>query len=446
MDKLMPPLVPELRRKVSDWRTSGCIGATDTSRSLLRWWFETSHLMDQHNGPATTFEYFFAQREALETIIWLVDVRGYQDKLDLMRFDSSGAVSAEMFDESWRRLVVKMAMGSGKTKVLSLALAWSFFHKTYEDESSLARNFLVIAPNIIVLDRIYRDFQGLRIFFADPVIPDNGFDGRNWRDDFQLTLHKQDDVRGTRKTGNIFLTNIHRVYSGDVVPPSADDDDTMDYFLGRRPTGATTDSQVDLGTIVREIEDLLVMNDEAHHIHDSSLAWFQSIQDVHIRLLQKDQTLSMVRRLRDVRPFVVKNQGCVVSKKSVFNKTIGDSGLELEFASFLEDCPDVVSYGKNYLAVQIKLDYVNAAGDMAQYIPDFFVKLNDGTVVVVEAKGREELDLPEKMARLRSWCDDINAIANSQRFGFAYVDESGFERYRPKSFAELQRTFTAYQA
>ena len=62
----------------------------------------------------------------------------------------------------------------------------------------LARNFLVIAPNIIVLDRIYKDFQGLRIFFDDPVLPDNGFDGRNWRDDFQLTLHVQDEVRITQ--------------------------------------------------------------------------------------------------------------------------------------------------------------------------------------------------------------------------------------------------------
>jgi type III restriction enzyme len=135
------------------------------------------------------FQYFFAQREALETIVYLVDVVGMQDKFDLMRFDSSGAVSASMFDETWRRFVVKMATGSGKTKVLSLALAWSFYHKLYEADSSLSRNFLVIAPNIIVLDRIYKDFQGLRIFFADPVIPDNGFDGHNWRDDFQLTLH-----------------------------------------------------------------------------------------------------------------------------------------------------------------------------------------------------------------------------------------------------------------
>ena len=70
-----------------------------------------------------------------------------------------------------------------------------------------------------------------------PVVPDNGFDGRNWRDDFQLNLHVQDEVRVTVPTGNIFLTNIHRVYAGNDVPPSADDDNTMDYFLGKRPTG-----------------------------------------------------------------------------------------------------------------------------------------------------------------------------------------------------------------
>jgi type III restriction enzyme len=211
-----------------------------------------------------------------------------------MRFDSSGLVSGGMFDETWRRFVVKMATGSGKTKVLSLALAWSFFHKTYEPGSELSRNFLVIAPNIIVLDRIRKDFDGLRIFLKDdPVLPENGVDGRNWRDDFQLTLHIQDNVRVTQKTGNIFLTNIHRVYSGDDVPPSADDDDTMDYFLGPRPTGATTDSKVDLGIIVRDIDELMVLNDEAHHIHDPKMAWFKSIQDIHNKLLQKDGALAL---------------------------------------------------------------------------------------------------------------------------------------------------------
>ena len=210
-----------------------------------------------------------------------------------MRFDSSGSVSASMFDEGWRRFVVKMATGSGKTKVMSLAVAWSFFHKLYEPDSDLSRNFLVIAPNIIVLDRIYRDFSGLRVFFADPVLPDNGFDGRNWQNDFQLTLHLQDDVRVSRPVGNIFLTNIHRVYSGDEIPPSFDDDNTMDYFLGKRPTGGTTDSKVDLGMIVRDIDELMVLNDEAHHIHDQRLAWFKSIEDIHNRILQKGSELSL---------------------------------------------------------------------------------------------------------------------------------------------------------
>ncbi len=268
MDKLMPPLVAQLRRKVKELRDSGYVGATDTSRSLLNWWFNTPHLLPQADGTMAEFQYYFAQREAMETIVYLYDVVGVKDKFDLMRFDSSGAVSASMFDESWRRFVIKMATGSGKTKVMSLALAWSYFHRLYEPDSALSRNFLVIAPNIIVLDRVYHDFQGLRIFFQDPVLPDNGFDGRNWRDDFQLTLHMQDEVRVTHPTGNIFLTNIHRVYSGDDIPPSPDDDNTMDYFLGKRPTGATTDSKVDLGMIVRDIDELMVLNDEAHHIHD----------------------------------------------------------------------------------------------------------------------------------------------------------------------------------
>lgn len=44
MDKLMPPLVSQLRRKVKEWRDSGYVGATDTSKSLLNWWFNTPHL------------------------------------------------------------------------------------------------------------------------------------------------------------------------------------------------------------------------------------------------------------------------------------------------------------------------------------------------------------------------------------------------------------------
>ncbi len=292
-EKLLPPLVAELRRKVKTWRDSGYEGACDTSVALLNWWFKTKHLLPNFNGDMTTFEYYFAQREAVETIIYLYDAAKVQDKYDMMRFDSSGIVSAGMFPETWKRFVIKMATGTGKTKVLSLVLAWCFFHKLYEEDSTLARNFLLIAPNIIVLDRLRTDFDGLKIFYHDPVLPDNGYEGQNWRDDFQLSLHIQDDVNVIRKTGNVFLTNIHRVYESNNKAPSFDDDDTMDYFLGKKPVGATTDSKVDLSDIVRDIDELVVLNDEAHHIHDDRLAWFKSIQDIHHHLLQKDGMLSL---------------------------------------------------------------------------------------------------------------------------------------------------------
>jgi type III restriction enzyme len=861
-DQLMPPLVAMLRKEVKEWRDGDYDGATETSRSLLRWWFREQHLSrGTYTGELMQeFKYFFAQRESIETLIYLIDVIGVKDKFDLMRFDSSGAVSASLFKEDWRRFVIKMATGAGKTKVLSLALAWSFFHKTYEADSQLARNFLVIAPNIIVLDRIYKDFKGLDIFHADPVLPDNGYDGWNWKDDFQLTLHVQDDVRVVRKTGNIFLTNIHRVYAGNESLPSADDEDTMDYFLGPRPTGGTTESKVDLGMIVRDIDELAVLNDEAHHIHDERMAWFQSIADIHHKLLQKGASLALqvdvtatprhnngaifvqtvadyplveaisqnvvkhpvlpdaasrgklqerqsvkytekyadylhlgvlewrkafaehekvgkkailfvmtddtkncddvaahleatypdlegkvlvihtknngeiseaasgknkeelelVRKqaneidaygnpyraivsvlmlkegwdvrnvttivglraysaksnilpeqtlgrglrkmypgrveeyvsvvgtdafmefvegiqaegvelerkamgegtgakaplvvevdqdnpkknldeldieipvmtarvyrefkdlhqldpaqvehqpqplvqfdeeqqreivfkfvatgdvshttvldtasgtdpssvigyfartimkelrmfsgydvlypkvkafvrdhlfgqavdlddantlrnlsevpvtktvidgfkqainaltiqdkgnaeirdrikLRNTRPFTTSQQAFVVPKKSVFSRIIGDRGLELDFAAFLDGCDDIVSFGKNYLGVNFKLDYVNAEGNISNYIPDFFVKVNDREIYIVETKGQEELDLPLKMGRLKQWCEDVNAAQGDVRYGFVYVDQESYEKYRPKSFADVVKAFREYQ-
>lgn len=268
-EKLLPPLVAHIRDEVAAWRDSGYAGTSATSLALLKWWFETDHLLEQADGTHQQFRYYFAQREAVETVIWLYDVRGVRDKFDLLRFDASGAVSANMFDEQWPRFVVKMATGAGKTKVLSLLMAWSYFHKLYESGSELSRNFLLIAPNIIVLDRLRADFDGLRIFFNDPVLPANGHAGQNWHDDFQVALHIQDDVRIVRPTGNIFLTNIHRVYLGEVREPSLEDDDLTDYFLspfGDRPVGKTTDSNTDLGEIVREVDELAVFNDEAHHM------------------------------------------------------------------------------------------------------------------------------------------------------------------------------------
>ena len=103
------------------------------------------------------------------------------------------------------------------------------------------------------------------------------FRSQNWKDDFQIKLHLQDNVGTISKTGNIFLTNIHRVYEGDINEASFEDEDTSDYFMGNKVVGKTNDSKVDLGEIVRDVDELMIINDEAHHIHDPKMAWFKSI-------------------------------------------------------------------------------------------------------------------------------------------------------------------------
>lgn len=297
--RLLAPLVYKVRQGVHDWRRGGYAGASATTRALLNHWFNTDHVIPATGGDGRTimqpFRYYFAQREAVESAIWLYEVAHARDPYALIKYDGSGRVSKAMFEQSgggdWCRYVMKLATGAGKTKVISLLMAWCYFHKAYEADSELSRNFLLIAPNIIVLDRLRKDFDGFRIFRADPVLPDNGYEGHDWDNDFQPTLHVQDEIKAVSETGNLFLSNIHRVYEGGS-EPSLDDENMLDYFAGKRPTGKTNESRVDLSRVVREVPDLVIFNDEAHHIHDEKLAWAKNIKDICYGLRQKGSDLS----------------------------------------------------------------------------------------------------------------------------------------------------------
>ena len=130
----------------------------------------------------------------------------------------------------------------------------------------------------------------------------------------------------------------------------------------------------------------------------------------------------------------------------MFNRVIGDSQFELTFADFLEQCDDVVSYTKNYLAVNFKLDYVNAKGDISNYYPDFIVKLSNGRVVIVETKGQEDLNVPPKMERLQQWCEDVNRVQTKTKYDFVFVDDVGFTKYNPKTFDAVLTGFRDHKS
>ena len=91
---------------------------------------------------------------------------------------------------------------------------------------------------------------------------------------------------------------------------------------------------------------------------------------------------------------------------------------------------------------------VKANGDLSTYVPDFIVRDTEGTIWIIETKGREELDVPRKMARLKQWCTDATAAAAADggaAYRFLFVDQPGFEKHRPKTVADLAVSFTEYQ-
>ncbi len=88
---------------------------------------------------------------------------------------------------------------------------------------------------------------------------------------------------------------------------------------------------------------------------------------------------------------------------------------------------------------------MNADGDISDYYPDFLVRMTDGRIIVVETKGREDLDVPLKMRRLRQWCEDINTVQSDLLYDFVFVDQESFEKYAPKSFASLLAGFREYK-
>ncbi len=453
--RFLPPLVYKIRQEVAQWRENGYKGASKTSQALLHCWFgrHDKRRKDRGEEYPTEFCYYFAQREAVESVIYLYEVKKVQDKYDLMKFDSTGLVSGAMFAEQWLRFVLKLATGAGKTKVISLIIAWSYFHKTYEEDSTLSRNVLLIAPNIIVLDRLRNDFDGLRIFREDPIIPENGEYDRQWRSDFNMVLHIQDEVAVSKNTGNLFLTNIHRVYEGNDVIPSFEDADTTDYFLGKHGVSNTTDSVLDLTEILKDIDELIVINDEAHHVHDENMAWFKSIENIHNRLCQKDKKLSLQI---DLTATPRHDNG------SIFVQTICDYPLaeaiwqdvvkhpvmpddasraklrEKQTIKYAERYSDYIQLGieewrKSYKIneqvgkksiIFIMTDDTKACDDVARYLEDNYPDLR-GKVLTIHTnkngeisendskKNKEELDLLRKQANeIDSWENPYVAVVS----------------------------------
>jgi len=176
--------------------------------------------------------------------------------------------------ENLRRFAFKMATGSGKTWVMAMAMVWSHFHKKRVPGSDLSTNFLIVAPTVIVYQRLEKDFASNRIFYELPLIPPE------WRGAFAQRVILRGEATEPDPSGNLFLTNIRQLYeSRDQAwtPQNA-----VEALLGKRPAqDLAASGQRSMLERVKSLKDLMVLNDEAHHVHDEDLAWSQSLLAIH---------------------------------------------------------------------------------------------------------------------------------------------------------------------
>lgn len=275
---------------------------TPTTASLLNYWFGEGFCNERvrnfHEG----------QRQAILNIIYLHEVMGESCVMDAYQniipelIDRADLAQLAKPKYQMPKYAVKMATGTGKTWVMHALLIWQMLNARHEDVESgrFTQKFLIVAPGLIVYDRLLDAFCGRKKRdedYRDPQTNDyymnqEVFIPERYRDEvfsfIQNNVVTKEDGIGRKTTGEglIALTNWH-LFENQMEENEQEDDaddsstvtpsEIINDLLPIRPGKSAGN---DLGMLDRRalggteleylvgLKDLMVINDEAHHIHE----------------------------------------------------------------------------------------------------------------------------------------------------------------------------------
>ncbi|HNW72313.1 MAG: DEAD/DEAH box helicase family protein [Bacteroidales bacterium] len=246
------------RKEVGKWREEKYPNTTRVTKELLLFWFLNP---DRH----ATKQLFFAQREAVETAIWLNEVaeksNAGQNILNKIR-EGQQTVSEDSADQL-PRIAYKMATGSGKTVVMACFILYHYFNRQeYRNDTRFVDYFLIVAPGVTIKDRLGVLFVDTKTknpaeiqdyYHVRALVPQN-------------MEHRLDNLNA-----RLVITNYHtfepKTLKGNKRSPF---DGKVDLEGNKIDTGNLEDfSQVIKRTLskFKSGTRLLVMNDEAHHCY-----------------------------------------------------------------------------------------------------------------------------------------------------------------------------------
>jgi len=262
------PLDHKIKSAVAAWREKGYERASPVTQRLLDFWFSEEHWLKD----GSEFTFWRAQREAIEALIYVYEVCRYHNLYSLARNFGISLIFDPTTD-NWPKYCFKMATGSGKTFVMALAMVWQYFNRFFRTDNGCryTSHFLLIAPNLIVLDRLNEAFEDNAIFQNFPFVPPE------WQADFDLQLVYQSQVTMPHAFGILYLTNVQQLYEDKGAEPVNPLHDALGpYVVKGQPL-----SRLDLERALSQHSDLLVFNDEAHHVHSDDLEWAKAINRLH---------------------------------------------------------------------------------------------------------------------------------------------------------------------
>ncbi len=274
---------------------------TPVTADLLRYWFSEAYKNER------LYNFHEGQQQSILNVIYLHEVLKVKSVSeiyekatpDLMPEADMRAFSKEKYNIP--KYAVKMATGTGKTWVMHALLLWQILNARHEEELSgrYTKNFLIVAPGLVVYDRLLdaylgrlnpgsnnrdpetNDFHRHKDLFIPPQYRDEIFSF------IQNNVVSKEDGIGRKITGDGFigLTNWHLFLGYEEeqtanelpdAPPAIIED-----ILPLRP-GVSAGNALDAldrhylrGSeleYLAEMPDLMVINDEAHHIHENKVA------------------------------------------------------------------------------------------------------------------------------------------------------------------------------
>ena len=272
---------------------------TPVTQDLLRFWFsptfcETRYI-NFHKGQKQAILNTIYCHEILKTDSILSMYQ--QASQDLLNPDFFNYIKEDKFQHP--KYCIKMATGTGKTFVLNALLIWQYLNAKYKEidhDIKFTKNFLLVAPGLIVYERLLDAFlgkeeeNGFRNFDSSDIKKNvNLFIPEKYRQAvfsfIQNNVVKKEEI-GNKITGDgiIAITNWHLLTgveednSETEISALSNPENIIKDLLPITP-GVT--SGHDLNTIdnrflkggeieyLKSLDNICVFNDEAHHIHEN---------------------------------------------------------------------------------------------------------------------------------------------------------------------------------